>query len=247
MIYFISDIHLGAKYILNPRQHEQRVVDFLDTIASDATELYLLGDILDYWFEYRNVVPRGYVRFFGALARLADRGVKIVWLTGNHDIWLYDYLRDEIGIEVVDAPYIVREIDGKQFILAHGDRIVRGKASFRFICRLFRCRICCKLYSAIHPRWTIPFAHWWSGSSRGSNAADNTMGIDKSVEKIAQEVEQLPLDDIKPDFVVMGHYHIAVDTGLPHHTARLVMLGDWFDRTTYARFDGKVLSLKEIK
>ena len=87
MIYFISDLHLGARYIADPRAHQQRVVNFLHSIAADATELYLVGDVLDYWFEYRTAVPRGYVRFFGALAALADAGVKITWLTGNHDIW----------------------------------------------------------------------------------------------------------------------------------------------------------------
>lgn len=113
-VYFISDMHLGASYFPDRHAHERLVVSFLESIASDADELYMLGDVLDYWFEYRYVVPRGYVRFFGALARLADRGVKIHWFTGNHDIWLFDYLRDEIGIEVVDG-YSVRDIFGKRF------------------------------------------------------------------------------------------------------------------------------------
>ena len=111
--YFISDLHLGARYLSNPRDYEQRVVDWLHTIKDDAKELYMLGDVLDYWYEYKTVVPRGYVRFFGALAALADSGVKIYWFIGNHDIWLFDYLRDEIGVTVIDG-YLVKEIEGKQ-------------------------------------------------------------------------------------------------------------------------------------
>ncbi|MBR5745314.1 MAG: metallophosphoesterase, partial [Muribaculaceae bacterium] len=111
--YFIADLHIGAKYITDPRDHERRVVDFLRSIKDDAKTLYLMGDVLDYWFEYKKVVPRGYIRFFGALAELADAGVEIIWFVGNHDIWLFDYLRDEIGLKVVDGVEI-REIDGKR-------------------------------------------------------------------------------------------------------------------------------------
>ena len=122
--YFISDIHLGALYIKNRRSHERRIVAWLDTIADDADELYLVGDILDYWYEYRTVVPRGYVRFFGALARLADKGVRITWLIGNHDIWLFDYLRHEIGINIIDGA-IRADIGGHSFFISHGDALGR--------------------------------------------------------------------------------------------------------------------------
>lgn len=243
MVYFISDLHLGAKYIADHRAHEARVTAFLDAIADDATELYLLGDVLDYWFEYRNAVPRGHIRFFGGLSRLADRGVRITWLTGNHDIWLFDYLRNEIGIEVVDAPYIVREIGGKRFILAHGDRIGKAKPSFRFICSLFRNKFCQKLYSGIHPRWTIPFALCWSSSSRGAGKAFDP---ESQLDRIITQVTTLPLNDIKPDYVVMGHYHVDIDTAIPDSAARLIVLGDWINRDTYACFDGTSMMLENF-
>ena len=115
--YFISDLHLGARYLPDRRLHEAKIVSFLHSIRDTAEAIYLVGDVLDYWYEYRTVVPRGYVRFFGALAALADSGVRITWLTGNHDIWLFDYLRDEIGIEVVDGS-IIRDIAGKRFFIA---------------------------------------------------------------------------------------------------------------------------------
>lgn len=139
--YFIADLHIGAKYITDPRDHERRVVDFLRSIKDDAKTLYLMGDVLDYWFEYKKVVPRGYIRFFGALAELADAGVEIIWFVGNHDIWLFDYLRDEIGLKVVDGVEI-REIDGKRFFLSHGDGVGRIRPGFRIIRSLFRNRFC---------------------------------------------------------------------------------------------------------
>ena len=163
--YFLSDFHLGARYFEEPRETERRVVDFLDSIKGDAKEVYLLGDILDYWFEYRYVVPRGFTRFFGKIAELTDLGVKVYWFIGNHDIWIFDYLPNELGVEVIDGE-VTKEIDGKVFFLAHGDGVGKQPRSFRMLRSLFRNRFCQKLYSAIHPRWTIPFALSWSNSSR---------------------------------------------------------------------------------
>ena len=172
--YFLSDLHLGAPYFPDSRKAELRVVDFLDSIKDDAHTIYLLGDILDYWYEYRYVVPRGFVRFFGKLAELADSGVRIVWFIGNHDIWIFDYLPSELGIEVVDGA-LVEEIDGHFFYMTHGDGIGRLKPSFKVLRQLFRSRWCQKAFAAIHPRWTVPFAYGWSRHSRkieGPSEAD---------------------------------------------------------------------------
>ena len=117
--YFISDLHLGASYIADTHKAERRVIEWLESVRGDMGELYLLGDILDYWYEYRYVVPRGYVRFFGKLAELSDAGVKIRWFIGNHDIWIFDYLPCELGIEVIDGSATC-EILGQKFFLAHG-------------------------------------------------------------------------------------------------------------------------------
>ncbi len=136
LTYFLSDLHLGAGYIPDHRAHERRVVDFLRSIEPRAKRIYLLGDILDYWWEYRDVVPRGFVRFFGELARLADSGVEITWFKGNHDIWIFDYLPSEIGLEVHDG-IMVRDIDGARFLLEHGDGVGRLPWSFRRLRGLF--------------------------------------------------------------------------------------------------------------
>lgn len=246
-IYFLSDLHLGAAYVTDPRAHEQRIVRFLESIAADAAEIYLLGDILDYWFEYRTVVPRGYVRFFGALARLADAGVKITWFIGNHDIWLFDYLRDEIGLRIVDG-YLVEDILGSRFFLSHGDGIGRMPGSFRFIRSLFRNPLCQKLYSGIHPRWTIPFAHAWSRHSRKADEAA-TDTFDAATDNLATfSRDYLASTDPSINYFIFGHRHILVDEPLfpSSSSPRLIILGDWLTHFSYATFDGSALRLHKF-
>lgn len=246
-VLFISDIHLGARYMGDTRTHEARVVDFLRKEARDADRLYMLGDILDYWFEYRDVVPRGFVRFFGELASLSDSGVKITWMTGNHDIWLFDYLRDELGIEVVDAPYIIREIGARKFLLAHGDRIGRTSTGFRFICSLFRNKACQKLYSGLHPRITVPFAKAWSNSSRCGKGDIDEAERKKEIHALVEDADALARANQDTDFIVMGHHHIPLDIPLPQSSARLIVLGDWINNDTYAVFDGNDISVHKYR
>lgn len=244
--YFISDLHLGALYIDNPREHENRIVAMLEEFGKDAKHIYLLGDVLDYWFEYRTVVPRGYIRFFGALARLADRGIRITWIIGNHDIWMFDYLRNEIGIEIIDGA-LVREIAGKKFFLAHGDGIGSlEKKSFRFIRSVFRNKICQKLYSSIHPRWTVPFAYRWSSGNReqkGDRYA-RWQGDDKeSLFVFAKEY----LKDVDPNinFFIFGHRHLLADK-LLSPTCRFIILGDCFKHFDYGEWDGENMAIKQF-
>lgn len=241
--YFLSDFHLGARYFEEPRETERRVVNFLDSIKGDAKEVYLLGDILDYWFEYRYVVPRGFTRFFGKIAELTDLGVKVYWFIGNHDIWIFDYLPNELGVEVIDGE-VTKEIDGKVFFLAHGDGVGKQPRSFRMLRSLFRNRLCQKLYSAIHPRWTIPFALSWSNSSR--------KGDDEYPEYKGEENEFLEifandyLKSHKVDYFVFGHRHIMLDKKL-QGGATLVVLGDWLHYCSYAVWDGNNLDLKSLQ
>lgn len=245
--YFISDLHLGAKYVSDPREHEAAVAEFLHAIAPTARRLYILGDALDYWFEYRTVVPRGYVRFFGALAQLADSGTEIVWFTGNHDIWLFDYLRDEIGMQVVDPKngYELVDVDGTFFCLGHGDGIGHRSPGFRFIRSIFRCRFLQKLFSGIHPRWTIPFAHGWSHHSR--KGTENPQSLAPRA-RAGLEVfaRQMSHDNPELRYVVVGHHHVRVDEPINDH-CRIVVLGDWLWHHTYGVFDGSDFKLKEYQ
>ncbi len=243
-IYFISDLHLGAGYTNRSREIERHVVRFLDSIKESASRLYLVGDILDYWYEYRYVVPRGFVRFFGKLAELADSGVEITWLTGNHDIWIFDYLPNELGIRVVDG-FVMDRMQGKMLYIAHGDRIGDAKWSFRMIQSLFRSKLCQWLFSGIHPRWTVPFAHRWSGSSRDVAAMGrvNEQCRNDALRRLTAICGSLKKRYPEVDYFIMGHYHILakepVESG-----AELVMLGDWLTQFTYAEMENGIIVTK---
>lgn len=242
--YFISDLHLGASYIADPRAHEMRVVRFLRMISGDCKRLILLGDILDYWWEYRTVVPRGFTRFFGALAELADSGVEIIWFKGNHDIWIFDYLPREIGMKIHDG-VMITEMDGKRFLLEHGDGVGKLPWSFRWLRALFRCRVAQRLYAAIHPRWTIGFAHSWSSHSRkhGGYVAPCHAG-----DKLIEFARGYNADaaHMKIDYFIFGHCHILLREPMDDGS-ETVILGDWIDKFSYAVWDGNCLSIRLFK
>lgn len=233
--YFLSDLHLGAPYFQDSRKSEKRVVNFLDYIKDKADVVYLLGDILDYWYEYRTVVPRGFVRFFGKLAELTDRGVRVVWFIGNHDIWIFDYLPSELGVEVVDGA-LTEHIDGKTFYMTHGDGVGKLKPSFKLMRNLFRNKFAQKLYSGIHPRWTIPFAYNWSRHSRktGGSGYDPTTMVDLLRHFSVDYLREHP----EINYFVYGHLHVVEDLKL-NDSSRMIILGDWISNFSYGIWDGK--------
>lgn len=238
--YFLSDLHLGAPYFSDSRESERRVVDFLDSIKDKADVIYLLGDILDYWYEYRYVVPRGFVRFFGKLAELSDSGVRIVWFIGNHDIWIFDYLPNELGIEVVDG-IKVECIDGKYFLMTHGDGIGKLKPSFKFLRRLFRSKVCQTLFSGIHPRWTVPFAYNWSRHSRKIDGPPEE-DAGRMMNNITMFSKEYLASHPEINYFIFGHLHLLEDIPLTSE-CRLIVLGEWISKFSYAYWDGKELSL----
>lgn len=237
-------MHLGAPYMGDVHENERRLVRFLESIRHDAKAIYLLGDVLDYWYEYRYCVPRGYVRFFGELASLADSGIKIKWFIGNHDIWIFDYLPSELGVEVVDGP-VIETLEGRKFLLAHGDGLGKTPRMFRFLRTLFRNKVCQKLYSGIHPRWTIPFASDWSRHSRehGEEPLQDTHPLLESLRDYS--LERLN-EDKDIDFFVYGHLHILRDIQLDDRS-RMIVIGDWLHRRSYGVFEGESFLLREYK
>ena len=240
--FFLSDAHLGARYIANKREHEGRLVKFLDSIKEEAAEIYLMGDILDYWYEYKYVVPRGHVRFLGKLADLADSGVKIYWLTGNHDVWLFDYLANEVGLTVLKGNTL-KEIMGCRFMLSHGDDVGYQKPTYRFTRWCFYNRVCQWLYASVHPRWTYPLATGWSQQNRVSRSIEEE---NKMKEVCCNRLEEFCRSHMAqhPDVVhyVFGHIHLARQLKLDEsHT--MTILGDWIEQFTYASFDGNKVEL----
>lgn len=250
--FFISDTHLGAPYFPDSKERELRVVSFLESIREEASEIYLLGDILDYWYEYRYVVPRGFVRFFGKIAELADSGIKIVWLIGNHDIWIFDYIPSELGIKVIDGNYEA-EILGCKMLLAHGDGIWQHSAKFKFLRYLFRNKICQRLFAGIHPRWTIAFANAWSRHSRINDSKcsstyknQDNPDEDPTTKNILKLLEfSKAFHDKHPDFryFIFGHLHVVCREEVAEN-AEMLILGDWISKFSYAEFDGQNMKLK---
>lgn len=233
-IYFISDCHLGAGTMQQPLEYERRVVRFLQSIEDDCAELYLLGDIIDYWFEFKHVAPKGFTRFFGQLAHMSDRGIKIHWFTGNHDIWIFDYLPSEIGFTLHVKPETL-EIRGKKCFLAHGDGLGEDSRMLQFMTRFFHNRTCQRMFSWLHPDWTTGFAHWWSKKSRlDGNDFPEYMGEDK--EHLVQFAKRHQQEDKDVEYYIFGHRHIMLDLMLSRST-RLMILGDWITHFSYAVMD----------
>ncbi|MDE6556217.1 MAG: UDP-2,3-diacylglucosamine diphosphatase [Duncaniella sp.] len=242
--YFISDLHLGAAYIADARAQEMAVCRWLvDVVLPDAARLYLLGDILDFWWEYKNVVPRGFTRFLGTLARLSDAGIEITWLKGNHDIWIYDYLPTEIGLRVHDG-LLTETIDGRKFVMEHGDGVGRRPASFLFLRRLFRCRPLQKAFAAIHPRLTIGFAHAWSARSRKKGGYTPPAMAGESLVQWAEEYNAANYGS-PADFFIFGHQHILLDRRISP-SGRVIILGDWISHFSYGVFDGENFYLRQF-
>ncbi len=240
MIYFLSDLHLGAPHNPDTRRTERKVVAFLESIRHDAETIYLLGDILDYWFEYRYAVPKGFVRFFGKLAELTDSGIRIVWMIGNHDIWMKDYLPSETGVEIVDGT-LTETLYGKKFFLTHGDGVGERKRSFRILRRIFRNPVCQKLYSGIHPRWTIPFAYAWSGHSRahGCPGGGPDQPLLKAIRAFSTEYHKRHPDI---SYFIYGHLHLLEEEEIAPG-CRMYVIGEWIQTCSYAKFDGKEVTL----
>lgn len=243
LTYFLSDLHLGARYFDDPRQHERFVASWLRSIAPTAKRLYLLGDVLDYWYEYRYVVPRGFTRFLGTLAELSDSGVEITWFIGNHDIWIFDYLPAEIGMRVVDGT-LIEEIDGRRFFMAHGDGVGQLPLGFRLLRKIFRNKTCQRLFAAIHPRWTVGFAHRWSSHSRKLNGVDSSIPADREpLMEFAGEYAAAHPGYI--DYFIFGHRHVLLrkDVG---NGAEAIILGDWITHFSYGVFDGETMQLHAL-
>ena len=246
-IYFASDAHLGARYHDSAIDVERRLVRWLDSIRCDAKAIYFLGDMFDYWYEYKYVVPKGFVRFLGKIAELSDEGIDIHFFVGNHDIWMFDYLPQEIGA-TIHRDLVTVDLLGKRFLLGHGDEIDYRSKSFRFIRAMFRNRFCQWLYSAIHPRWTFGFALGWSLSSRKK-------GLKKDcVSKFQGEANEYQVLFAKeylkehPDinFFIFGHRHIMLDLML-NRDSRILLAGDWMQYFSYIVWDGEDLVLDQFE
>ena len=243
-IYFLSDAHLGSWGIPHGRMQERRLVRFLDSIKDKAAAVYLLGDMFDFWYEYKYVVPRGYTRFLGKISELTDMGVEVHFFTGNHDLWAYDYLEKECGLILHKQP-LTTEIYGKVFFMAHGDGLGDPNRKFKLLRWLFHNKVCQVMFSALHPRWAIWFGLSWAKHSRLKHAReDEPVYMGENREHLVLYTKRYIQYHSNVDYFIYGHRHIELDLQLTKK-ARLMILGDWISQFTYAVFDGQHMFLQE--
>ncbi|MCO6477707.1 MAG: UDP-2,3-diacylglucosamine diphosphatase [Phaeodactylibacter sp.] len=241
-IYFASDFHLGINARLSSRERERQVVRWLDEIKEDAAEIFLVGDIFDFWFEYKTVVPKGYIRLLGKLASLRDAGIPIHFFTGNHDMWMFRYFEEELGIPTYRKP-VIRELMGKTFFIGHGDGLGPNDHGYKLLKKVFANPLCQWLFERLHPNFGIGLANYWSGKSRGAKKPKKVRFLGEDKERLIayaqRKLEQHPVD-----FFVFGHRHLPIDYTLNNGKSRYINLGEWMHHNSFAVFDGEKLEIQ---
>lgn len=237
--YFLSDAHIGTQIVKDTKAHEKRLVAWLDMVKNDATEIFLVGDIFDFWFEYKSCIPKGCSRLLGKLAEIADSGVPIHFFIGNHDLWTFGYLEQEIGLIVHKKPLVI-DLLGSRFFISHGDGLNDKSKVFRITRKLFHSRLMQHLFGAIHPNIGIKVARNMSNGNRQKHAYTPFKGENKEPLVEFAKNYTAPID-----YFVFGHRHIVLNMNIASGS-RVVILGDFYEEFSYAVFDENGLSIENF-
>ena len=238
-VYFLSDFHLGAPDHQRSLIREKRIVAFLESIRANAAAVYIVGDMFDFWFEYKHVTPKGYV---GKLAEFTDGGIPIFFFVGNHDMWMRGYFEEELNIRVYFEPKHIA-INNKKFLVGHGDGLGPDDHGFKFMKQIFRNRFCQWLFGLFHPSIGIGMANYFSSKSRQKTSKEEVVFLGEDKEwLIIYSREVLAKEHV--DYFIFGHRHFPIDHKLTDRS-RYINLGDWIDNFTYAEFDGSDVTLKK--
>ena len=241
-IFFASDFHLGLPAGTPPLEREKKVVAWLNSIREEAKEIYLIGDIFDFWWEYKLVVPKGFTRFLGTLSSITDSGIPVHFFTGNHDMWVGSYLKDECGIIIHTSP-VTTEFDGRIFHLAHGEGRGTKDLGYKILLSIFRNKPLQKMYSALHPSIGLGIGHRWSLNSRlGKGITKEFLGEDK--EDLIRYAKTI-LEKEKIEFFIFGHRHLAMSYKLKEGP-EVLFLGDWIHSGNFAEWDGNNLTFRKL-
>lgn len=243
-IFFASDLHLGMHPEAESRRRELIIVRWLREREDEMKELWLLGDVFDYWFEYKSVVPRGFIRFIGKLADLADKGVEIHIFSGNHDVWLFDYFEKEIGATLHHNP-LIREFNGRTFYLSHGDGLTKKDGVYLLLKAMFKSKFLQWWYARIHPNGSMAFAKWWSKKSRYSKEMAFPFKGEENEEQILF-AKEFSRNNPDINLFLFGHRHIPYDVQISENT-RVVCLGDWISSFSYGVLDGEEFKLEKYQ
>jgi len=236
-IYFTSDFHLGLPAGSPPIEREKNVVRWLNSVREDAKEIYLLGDVFDFWWEYNLVVPKGFTRFLGTIASITDSGIPVHFFTGNHDMWVGEYFSEECGMTIHTKPLTI-DIDGQKFHLAHGEGLGTNDFMYRILLSIFRNRPLRAMYSALHPSIGVGIGQKWSLNSRlGKGISTPFLGEEK--EDLIRYARSL-LKNEQIDYFIFGHRHLARNFKLKDGP-EIIFLGDWIKSGSYAQWDGSRL------
>ena len=242
--FFASDFHLGTPGATTSQVRERLIVQWLESILPEMDALYLVGDVWDYWFEYGRVIPKGTTRLLGTLAKIRDAGIPVYYFTGNHDMWMFDYLQDELDIPILREP-VIHEIYGKKFYIGHGGGLGPGDYGYKFIKKVFASPVSQWLFARLHPNTGIRIMKYWSGRSR-----QHTQIEEKFLGPEKEWLVQHALDVLKKepiDYFIFGHRHLPIDYTLGVNNARYINLGDWLSYNSFAVFDGQDLALTFYK
>lgn len=242
-IYFASDFHLGAPNQKESFKREKRIIEWLDEVKKDAKEIYLVGDIFDFWFEYKHAIPKGFVRFQGKIAEITDSGIPIHIFTGNHDMWIFDYLPKELGCKIYREP-IIKEYGGKKFYIGHGDGLGPGDIKYKMLKSVFSSKLCQWAFARIHPNLGIGIANAWSRKSRKTNLNHDEIFHGEEKEQLIHYCKDYIQSDDSIDYFIFGHRHLPLDIKINDKTT-YINLGEWIKHNTYAVFDGEKLELKK--
>ena len=240
-IYFLSDFHLGAPNFEKSVAREKRIVQFLREASLDAAVIFIVGDLFDFWYEYKTVVPKGYTRLLGKLAELTDSGIAVHVFVGNHDMWMRGYFEKEFNIPVYHQP-VAFTFNGKNFLVGHGDGLGPGDHRYKFLKKIFRSPLCQWLFGVLHPSWGIGLANYFSKKSRKSTGEKDQHFLGEDREWLVVYCKEV-LKQRHYDFFIFGHRHLPLDISL-EQSSRYINLGDWIRYNSFAVFDGHQLSLQ---
>lgn len=243
-IYFLSDSHLGVPTYEKSLQREKLIVKWLNEVSQDAQEIYLLGDIFDFWFEYKAVVPKGYIRLLGTLANIADKGIKIHYFTGNHDMWVFDYFEKEIGVKVYKAPIRIN-INNKEFLIGHGDGLGPSDYGYKFIKYIFSNPVCQWLFARFHPNFGIGLALFFSRKSRIANGNRDEIFLGEEKERLIQYCKNHQKQE-NINYYIFGHRHLPMDIEIDENS-HYINIGEWVNKNSYAVFDGDTTKILYYK
>jgi UDP-2,3-diacylglucosamine hydrolase len=240
-IYFASDQHFGAPTAQKSKVRERKFIEWIDSIKDDAEIIFLLGDLFDFWFEYKRAVPKGFVRILGKLAELSDSGIKIYFFVGNHDLWMRDYFETELNIPVFRKPKEFN-FNGKSFLIGHGDGLGPGDIGYKRMKKVFTNPISKWLYRWLHPDIGIKLAQYLSIKNKLISGEEDVKFLGEEKEWLVQYCKQ-KLQKKHYDYFIFGHRHLPMEIQL-QEKSKYVNTGDWISHYTYAIFDGKDLVLK---